>query len=59
LQESRNTALQVRILRGGGAREHTDRPHPVRLLRENCERPRRRTPQPRDELSPLQPIEMH
>jgi hypothetical protein len=41
------------------AHQHADQPHPVRLLRTCRKRPCSRAAKQRDELSSLQPVEMH
>src|SRR5262245_20974853 len=41
------------------AHQHADLPHPLGLLRARRERPRSRAAEQRDELAPLQVIELH
>jgi hypothetical protein len=48
LQERGDTGLRFRIVRRL-AHKHPDAPHAVALLRANRQRPRRRTPEPRNE----------
>ena len=58
LIKRREERLESRIVRGG-RQEHADAPHPLALLRAHCKRPHRRAADERDDLAPLQPIELH
>ena len=52
LQERRVAGLRVWIVRADAAREYTDAPHPLDLLRARCERPRgRRAAEKANELT--------
>src|SRR5262249_40047653 len=51
LMESCEARLTFRII-GGIIHEHADAPHPLFLLREHRQRPRRRTAEQRDERAP-------
>ena len=53
LQERRDVGQRVRIVRSAAAVDHTDAPHPLRLLRPRRHRPCRcRAAEQRDELPP-------
>jgi hypothetical protein len=51
LQECCDARLSFRILCGKSV-EHADAPHPLFLLREHRQRPRRRAAKQRDEVAP-------
>src|SRR5262249_25884595 len=50
-QERRDAGSAFRIVRGG-AHQHADASHPLRLLRARRERPRGRAAEQRDEIAP-------